>query len=930
MKKIASLLLCCSLLIGTPSMGLAGVGAESLKQFAFIQGNEKGELMVEKPLTRAEACVLLSEIYGVKDKAKVHTSGFTFKDVQKKQWFSGYISYAKSQGWVDGYTDGTFKPTDTIAAKEWASMLMRALSYKMEWATVEEDLMTLGVVVNAQNPQAILRGEAFEAMWQAVNTPRNGKEVSLGVELGRLAAPPPKPQSAKLSSRPVTSLKEVVLEANAPLDAKSVERLKNYEVATKGLHDLAVEKVQYNKAQGKIYLILNRSVAQLSEVQLKVSGLKGENGLDLDPQTFMLNMLDMTQPTILGAEVIGKRFIKLEFSEPLMSRDEQEGNFTSTMAPKLPAHAFLLNEGGIAIKDITLQKGHKVAIIETYVELMSSVKIRPRESAKDYFNFKLLDSNLEIAYYIDTAPPMVVGYENVSPTEVTLIFNEEIRLLNPSTAGFYHTSPSNTVEDMSTERHLDGKRLTLNFSRSPMASGDRMVYIAPNVVTDYSGNPSPAIQYTIKIEKDLVLPEVVKLLPVTETILRVQYSEAIYNPLGEAQSRSNFKLTDANGKDVSDLIRTLVYKSDTHATDLVFASPLRGSYKLLVTGLKDYSGNVMVEKNHTFEMKDLMPPNPAKWSAKLYQGGTQNQMIKIKFDEAMAVTGGNSILLAEKYVINGMALDKLDQSLLKMEAADQGTSVLIYYPGKMIKNGVDFNVLQDAKIEIGRLADVDGNYIQAFSTSIKLETQGYLKIVEVSQVDKNKVEVLLGDRVDFVDQTDFVLYGPNRIYQILESKVNYVNNQTSVILTLNENFDENVSATKFRVVGMKTKNIYGETFNPWGLEFNLKDKMKPYVLRTTIEGVLGDSVIYSKTSGVAEIRFSENIDPRTVSILSFGIGNYKINDIQVSGNVVRIYVDASDKDKVSLYDVILQKVEIRDLSGNGVQNLVLSFTKIYP
>lgn len=930
MKKIVSLVLCCSLLMGSPSMALFGTGAASLKQYAFIQGNEKGDLMVEKPLTRAEACVLLSEIYGVKETAKQYRLGGDFKDVQKNQWFFGYISYAKSKGWVDGYTDGTFKPTNTISSKEWASMLIRALSYKMEWTTVEEDLLTIGVVVEAQNPDSILRGEAFEAMWQAVNVPRNGKEISLGVELGRLEAPPQPIEPQKLAIGEITSLRELVLKTDGPLDAKGVSLLKNYEVSAKGMQDLAVIKVEYNESQGKIHLILNRAMTQNSEVELKVKGLVGKNGLPLENQTLTIKLVDTTMPSIVSAEQIGKRFIRVVFSEPLMSLEDQMGSSGLVGIQKLSQQALVLNDGTLGIKDISLQKGHKVAIVETFGDLKDSLKIKAREGAKDYMNIRVMDKNVDVTYALDTLAPKIVGYENLSPTEVTLIFNEDIRLMNFSNASFYHTSPANIVDEMVVGKHLDGNRLTLKFSRNMMNSGNQNIYIASNVLADYSGNLNASLSYSLNIEKDTVAPEVLKVIPISDTVVRVYFSEPIFNRNNEIHTRSNYKLVDEAGKDISDLIRTWVYKAEDQSVDLVLASPLKGLYKLSVMGLKDYSENLLVENSNNFMMKNLTPPNPSKWVAKLYQGGTQNQMIKIKFDEPMALNGGNSILLPEKYVINGMALDKLDQGLLRIESPDQGNSVLIYYPGKLVKNGVDFNTIQSGKIEIGRLADVDGNYIQAFSTSLVLDTQSYLKIEKVSQIDKNKVQVLISDHVEQVDVSDFLILGPNRWYQVLESQVTYGNNETSIVLTLNMDFDDTIAQTKFRIIGFKTKNNYGEIFNPQKIEFPIEDKMKPYVIRTAIDGLFGDHVIYSKSTGIAEIKFSEPIDPKTISLLSFSIGTYKIRDVQVIGNVVRLYVDFPEKDKVSLYDALTQRVEIRDLSGNGVENLILNFTKIYP
>ncbi len=54
-----------------------------------------------------------------------------FPDV-RDQWFAPYICYAKEQGWVDGYDDGTFRPNQEITRVESIKVILEVLFEEIE------------------------------------------------------------------------------------------------------------------------------------------------------------------------------------------------------------------------------------------------------------------------------------------------------------------------------------------------------------------------------------------------------------------------------------------------------------------------------------------------------------------------------------------------------------------------------------------------------------------------------------------------------------------------------------------------------------------------------------------------------------------------------------------------------------------------------
>ena len=92
----------------------------------IVKGDEgSGNLRLNDTITRAEASAMIVRVKGLETLA----TGFKatksqFKDVQTNHWANGYINVVASNGVVNGYPDGTFKPEDKITYSEIIKMLV--------------------------------------------------------------------------------------------------------------------------------------------------------------------------------------------------------------------------------------------------------------------------------------------------------------------------------------------------------------------------------------------------------------------------------------------------------------------------------------------------------------------------------------------------------------------------------------------------------------------------------------------------------------------------------------------------------------------------------------------------------------------------------------------------------------------------------------
>ncbi len=101
---------------------------EFLRELNIYRGYPDGTLGLERPISRAEFATLMVRITG----ANVSSGTLTFQDVQSSHWAYSDIATASTNGWVNGYTDGTFKPSGNITYAETLTMLVRVLGYEGE------------------------------------------------------------------------------------------------------------------------------------------------------------------------------------------------------------------------------------------------------------------------------------------------------------------------------------------------------------------------------------------------------------------------------------------------------------------------------------------------------------------------------------------------------------------------------------------------------------------------------------------------------------------------------------------------------------------------------------------------------------------------------------------------------------------------------
>jgi len=124
--------ICLTLSLSTSAMAVGSdSGAlQTVRALGIMTGDPSGNMDLGDSVTRAEFASMLTAVSSYKDTISSEGSGYSlFKDVKSSHWASEYIRLAVEQGWMTGYTDGTFRPDKTVTLEEACSALLQLLGY---------------------------------------------------------------------------------------------------------------------------------------------------------------------------------------------------------------------------------------------------------------------------------------------------------------------------------------------------------------------------------------------------------------------------------------------------------------------------------------------------------------------------------------------------------------------------------------------------------------------------------------------------------------------------------------------------------------------------------------------------------------------------------------------------------------------------------
>lgn len=91
---------------------------------AYIVGYDDGTFKPDSSMSRAEAAAIFARLIA-EAKDESISGKASFKDVDKNEWYAGYVGYLEKYDVINGYNDGTFKPDASVTRAEFVAMTIR-------------------------------------------------------------------------------------------------------------------------------------------------------------------------------------------------------------------------------------------------------------------------------------------------------------------------------------------------------------------------------------------------------------------------------------------------------------------------------------------------------------------------------------------------------------------------------------------------------------------------------------------------------------------------------------------------------------------------------------------------------------------------------------------------------------------------------------
>lgn len=134
MKRILTgfLAVCLTAALAAPALAAdtASGAVQTVRALGILAGDQNGNTDLSGTVSRAEFAWMLASASSYKDSVSREGSGYSlFQDVKSGHWASEAIQLAIRQGWMAGFTDGTFRPEQGITLEAACTALLKLLGY---------------------------------------------------------------------------------------------------------------------------------------------------------------------------------------------------------------------------------------------------------------------------------------------------------------------------------------------------------------------------------------------------------------------------------------------------------------------------------------------------------------------------------------------------------------------------------------------------------------------------------------------------------------------------------------------------------------------------------------------------------------------------------------------------------------------------------
>ena len=734
---------------------------QDLESYGIIAGNGTG-LNESGTLTRAEMTVILAKLNGKATEAAAYAFESAFTD-DADAWYTPWVAYAATQGWMSGYPDGTFKPSNVISAQEVNVLMVKALGYDVEWATANATAADLGVAVTAKDAAKVLRGEIFTTLRAALDVNAKDATDTLGTALaltGYVSPTPATPETLAVSKVMTDNRKTVVIEFNQELFKKSVNTT-NFKVS-----GLTVSKALLSEDMKTVTLVMGSQIAQSKEIEVVIEDVKtADEKLTIADykEKFIVN--DVTIPVVESITVIDAKHVKIQATEPM---NFENGAFTVLSGIKIDGNAVI----GKVVAD------HQAF---TYTIELNSAKKEGSykmviDGLKDFSDLAAVKKEFSFDVVKDDTAPVALSAKATSVTTVEVTFDEPLSSIGSMTVNGKSTTltykaDTNQKVVIATLELADKLTLGATVEVNVKYKGQKDV-VSNEVKTETT--------LTFKVEDDTALPTVsVEVKAGNKMVLT--FSKAMDITLGKVivldkdkKAKREIPVLGLGSWNTEKTVLTITADSiSTTEYNLANTNPME-SY-LQIKDMKDSTvrANLLATTDLSVSLLDTQSPTVSD----LYvtKAGTntttigKDDTLTFFFSEAM---DEDTLKNLSNYLVSGTSpLSAVSGVSVKSVASDMKSVVITYPMGRNLTTAITVIALKDTAGNMSTLKVVTGNSAGASLTAYTA------KATKTSQV----VVTFTGVDIKSIDPSALAIYKGTDAYTTVSSIESVVGN----VVTLN-------------------------------------------------------------------------------------------------------------------------------------------------
>ncbi|PKM93547.1 MAG: hypothetical protein CVU84_15325 [Firmicutes bacterium HGW-Firmicutes-1] len=746
LKKLTASVLALAIILSSSTFAFAAeaTNASKLNDLGLLLNVTDAELSAE--LTREIGLTMILKSLGYTQAdadAAVATSPFT--DV--KGWSAGWAALAFSKGITVGTSATTFAPTAKLTEKEFVAFQLRALGYDTTQAwdnaatlAVSAGLVSAGDLLDATT---YTKTNAAEVMFAALTATIQGvtpavkmidQLITKGVTTeAKAIAAGVKSAYVPLAVSSITALNlnQIVVTFTQPVDETSAETAANYSL---GGVDLTTDNKFELQADMKT-LVINLDVAKTQYAKaifkVKANVVFGDNASVETVPTLSQEMTfsDVAVPTVKSVTVTGNKKLTVEFTETVKipaafiaaagTKFKIDGQyltnmaFTSATAINATANApVYANKIELNFNTAIAAGAHNLTVLEgNTTDLIDAAGFKLSEQVIGFTVVSVTNAPSVVSVAGETNGTIYVTYDRSMDTSALTETSYKMNGTVLTVVGTFKTGTNDTV---------------VKFTGVPsISTGANVLTIVKDTVKDSYGNKlnsSEDSRISFNASNDTIKPTVTSVSALTNTKVRVKFSEAVANAY--AVNLANYKLKDSTGATVSlSIAPAAVGSTPTDTYDLTTPALTGSNYTLEIKNIVDTAAtpNAMDTHTATFNGKDDVAPTVTE---ALQIGASPSQKVAVLFSEAMdTATLTNS---ANYYYIDnaGTPVTRALPGGTTIVAGPDNKSVEITFPSSYQVNGAAATEYSVIKIVTGNVKDIAGNMLSNISSTNVIAAAG--------------------------------------------------------------------------------------------------------------------------------------------------------------------------------------------------------------